>query len=597
MKGIPITVSFDRTVYPLDSIIHIRFRVFDLIPNELIKMQIVDENKKPLVSKTINPYKAHNLETSPDYLFQTDVKMKGNVWKLGRSYTVVVKYANFEASDSTIIAKHRPVIQTDKSVYINGSDVIITVIAPDLDKDNQKAEIIGNKSNHMLTISSSHGKIRSYKLQETDESTGIFQGVIELVPVYSLKKGQRVKNVGRGTGPFDGQIPVSIGEEIFIEFKSSSGNEKLSIFSSNFGATVELDQKIYVPTDKVYVTIVAPDFNLDSNKADVIGNIPDCKINISTKKGKLLNYKLIETNKDSGIFTGEIILTSSSINFPKNIKNFSKKIGITKGKGPTNGKLACDKDDKLSVEMITEYEKYVGSSIIRYNIGEIQWDNGHYSLPSSAIIRIIDPDMNLDPEKIDVIKIRVWSDTDLEGIDIELSETNEASGIFEGVVLLDKKISGNNRLKVSTGDNIFAKYIDWSLPSEIKKLDLDIIATAKIDFEQPQKTVKILTKSSIPHNGKYLDPEVLTIEKGTTIRWINDDNAAHTITSGTPKGGPDGDFDSSLFMSNEKFEHVFEKTGMFDYFCMMHPWKTGKIIVKGTESKTKKQLQVKQLKV
>ena len=593
MKGNPIAVSFDRTVYPLDSMMHIRFRIFDLIPNESICMEIIDNNKKAIVSRIINPYKTHNLENPPDYLFQTDVRMKGNVWKLGHSYTVIAKYGNFEAFSSTIIAKHRPVIQTDKSVYINGSDVIVTVIAPDLDKDNQKAEIIGNKSEHMLTISSSHGMIKGYKLRETGDSTGIFQGVLELAPVYTQKKGKREKNKAKGTGPFNGQLPVSIGEEILIEFKSSSGNEKLSIFSSNFGATIELDQKVYVPTDKVYLTIVAPDFNFDSHKADVIGNKPDCKVNISTKKGKLLNYKLIETGKDSGIFIGEITLTSSKNNFPKNSKKIPKKIGITKGDGPTNGKLACDKDDSLTVEMITEYEKYVGSAIIRYNTGEIEWDNEYYSSPSSARIRVIDPDMNLDPEKIDIVKIRVWSDTDLEGIEMELSETNEATGIFEGVVLLDKKISGNNRLQISTGDSIFAKYVDWSVPSNIKKSNLDIIATAKINFEQPQKTVKILPKSSIPHDGKYLEPEVITIEKGTTVKWVNDDNAAHTITSGTPNGGPNGDFDSSLFMSNEKFEHVFDKAGIVEYFCMVHPWKIGKIIVKETETKTKKRIQIK----
>jgi len=594
LKGVPISVSFDRTVYPLDSMLHIRFRIFKLIPNEMIKMKILDERKKIIVSKIINPYEAHNLENPPNYLFQTDVKMKGQVWKLGRSYTVSAEYYGFEIFNSTIIAKRRPVIQTDKSVYINGSDVIITVIAPDLDKDNQKAETIGNKPNHMLTISSSHGKIQNYRLKETGDSTGIFQGVLELVHVYSVKKGQRMKNRGKGKGPFDGQIPASRGEEITIDFKSDSGNETLSIFSSNFGATIELDQKTYVPTDKVYITVVAPDFNYNSDKADTIGNRPDCKINIFTKKGKISNYKLIETNKDTGIFTGEITLTSSLNNIPIHVKPNSKKFGITKGVGPTNGKLACGKHDKLAVEMITDSEKYVGTAVIQYNIGEIEWDNEHYALPSVARIRVIDPDMNLNSEKIDIIKIHVWSDTDLEGTVLELSETNQATGIFEGVLLLDKKITGKNRLKVSMGDRIFSKYIDWSLPSKIKKTELDIIATAKIDFEQPQKTVKILTNSSTPHKGKYLNPENIIIKQGTTIGWLNEDNVPHTITSGTPEGGSDGIFDSSIFLSGEKFEHIFNQDGEFDYFCMLHPWKTGKIIVKGIESKTKEQIIVKQ---
>lgn len=559
---------------------HIRFRLDKLIPNELIKMKIMGSDKKVLVSKTINPYKLKNLESPPDYLYQINVQMKGNSWKLGHNYTVSAEYAGFVITDSALIAKRRPVIQTDKSVYISGSDVIITIIAPDLDKDNDKAEIIGNSSKHQLIISSSHGTIKNYKLMETGDSTGIFQGLIKLMPLYSVKKKVRIKNKAKGTGPFNGELPVSMGEEIIIEFKSDSGNEELSIFSSNFGVSIELDQKSYVPTDKVYITIIAPDFNYDSNKRDFIGNSPDCKINVFTKKGKISNFKLLETGNDTGIFTGELTLTSSMNSVSKHIKKNIKKFGITKGTGPYNAKLACDKQDKLTIEMITEYEKYVGAALIQFNTGEIQWDKERYSLPSYAKIRVIDPDMNLDPEKIDTVKVDIWSDTDLEGTSIELSETSSATGIFEGFVYLDKKITSKNRLNVNMGDNIFVKYIDWSLPSKIKKSELDIIATAKIDFETPHKTIKILANSSTPHDGKYLEPEIISIEKGTSIQWLNEDNAAHTITSGTPRDGPTGDFDSSVILSGTKFDTVFNQSGEFEYFCMLHPWKIGKIIVK-----------------
>jgi outer membrane PBP1 activator LpoA protein len=34
--------------------------------------------------------------------------------------------------------------------------------------------------------------------------------------------------------------------------------------AANFGATIELDQKVYTWTDKVYITVVAPDHNMDS---------------------------------------------------------------------------------------------------------------------------------------------------------------------------------------------------------------------------------------------------------------------------------------------------------------------------------------------
>ena len=46
---------------------------------------------------------------------------------------------------------------------------------------------------------------------------------------------------------------------------------ELQIETSNFGATVELDQNVYTWTDKVYITVVASDYNFDSNIVDEIG--------------------------------------------------------------------------------------------------------------------------------------------------------------------------------------------------------------------------------------------------------------------------------------------------------------------------------------
>lgn len=90
--------------------------------------------------------------------------------------------------------------------------------------------------------------------------------------------------------------------------------------------------------------------------------------------------------------------------------------------------------------------------------------------------------------------------------------------------------------------------------------------------------VKILPASSLPHGGKYLEPETLTINQGEKVKWENLDSAAHTITSGTDKA--DGIFDSSLFMAGNSFEITFNEKGTYDYFCMVHPWKKGKIICK-----------------
>ena len=74
-------------------------------------------------------------------------------------------------------------------------------------------------------------------------------------------------------------------------------------------------------------------------------------------------------------------------------------------------------------------------------------------------------------------------------------------------------------------------------------------------------------------------PSTATIEEGGTVTWENTDNAAHTASSGTPEGGPDGVFDSSLMMVNGSFSQTFDSAGTYPYFCMVHPWMAGTVVV------------------
>ncbi len=74
-------------------------------------------------------------------------------------------------------------------------------------------------------------------------------------------------------------------------------------------------------------------------------------------------------------------------------------------------------------------------------------------------------------------------------------------------------------------------------------------------------------------------PFNVSISAGEEITWSNDDSAAHTVTSGTPVDGPDGIFDSSLFMAGSTFSVTLDDSGEYPYFCMVHPWMTGNISV------------------
>ena len=81
--------------------------------------------------------------------------------------------------------------------------------------------------------------------------------------------------------------------------------------------------------------------------------------------------------------------------------------------------------------------------------------------------------------------------------------------------------------------------------------------------------------------GCYNMP-ILTVAPGTTITFSNTDNAAHTLTAGSPADGPSGAFDSGLVMVGATYEFTLEEEGTYDHYCLVHPWRTGQIIVEAT---------------
>lgn len=69
-------------------------------------------------------------------------------------------------------------------------------------------------------------------------------------------------------------------------------------------------------------------------------------------------------------------------------------------------------------------------------------------------------------------------------------------------------------------------------------------------------------------------PTPLTVKKGTTVIWTNDDSAPHTVTS--VSGGP---LNSGTLSTGNTFSFVFSQAGSFDYFCTIHPTMKGRVIV------------------
>jgi plastocyanin len=94
-------------------------------------------------------------------------------------------------------------------------------------------------------------------------------------------------------------------------------------------------------------------------------------------------------------------------------------------------------------------------------------------------------------------------------------------------------------------------------------------------------SVSIVKGASNPSTQKPYNPSPLNVAVGRTVLWINNDNAAHTVTEGNPSGNtPSNGFDSGILNPGQTFKHAFDKPGTVDYYCTLHPFMLGQVMVK-----------------
>ena len=79
------------------------------------------------------------------------------------------------------------------------------------------------------------------------------------------------------------------------------------------------------------------------------------------------------------------------------------------------------------------------------------------------------------------------------------------------------------------------------------------------------------------------DPDELTAKKGDEVTVVNQDTVPHTTTSGTGASDPNSakSFDTSIINGGESATISLAQVepGQYDYYCVIHPYMTGKITV------------------
>jgi plastocyanin len=76
-------------------------------------------------------------------------------------------------------------------------------------------------------------------------------------------------------------------------------------------------------------------------------------------------------------------------------------------------------------------------------------------------------------------------------------------------------------------------------------------------------------------------PASIVVSAGTNVTWINRDPVIHTVAA------DDGSFRSPDIDGNGgKFEHTFEIPGNYSYYCTIHPFMKGVVVITGAQSES-----------
>ena len=116
--------------------------------------------------------------------------------------------------------------------------------------------------------------------------------------------------------------------------------------------------------------------------------------------------------------------------------------------------------------------------------------------------------------------------------------------------------------------------IALSIPNDSIQEDENSDFIVEADVIMPTK----VSRPGCEENDQCYIPSQIVIEKGKQVTWVNEDSAFHSVTSGF-YDAPTGLFDSGYLDPYQSFSLTFDETGIYDYYCTLHPWMEGRVTV------------------
>ncbi len=90
--------------------------------------------------------------------------------------------------------------------------------------------------------------------------------------------------------------------------------------------------------------------------------------------------------------------------------------------------------------------------------------------------------------------------------------------------------------------------------------------TAVVAAETPTAAIQI-------DNFAFSPPD-LAVAAGTTVIWKNADDSPHRVAANN------GAYNSAALDTDDSYSHKFPTPGVYNYFCSIHPYMVGEIVVK-----------------
>lgn len=82
--------------------------------------------------------------------------------------------------------------------------------------------------------------------------------------------------------------------------------------------------------------------------------------------------------------------------------------------------------------------------------------------------------------------------------------------------------------------------------------------------------------ATVTIQNQSFGPDKITVKKGTTVTWTNQDAMEHKVTPDSPTSGFQ---QGKLLARGESYSVTFDTVGSFSYFCSLHPDMRGSVEV------------------